>query len=304
MPEEEVKFIWRYRTREEEHAIQEEKSKLKDKIWHFSCQGWFEKFRKVSRVSYDPETNSFEYFRYSHDNIHAKDFVDPPVLTGHELKAIEREKKENGYVKPTKFERYQAYVANKEVNKPYYLPYYTVDLSEAFLEDFNDRDFEEEKQARIEAETAYKADRTKREKEREKTHKRKLTEEQQQIRMIKRLRHRVAKSHSEYDLDSILRRIPGFKFKFTKAQLQMINKSKQRTVVIGRSGTGKSTCAILKMLAIDLLFICKKVLKTKRTKVEAKDLTPTGIRHLFLTSSRVLADDLRVFYENLMTALK
>lgn len=84
----------------------------------------------------------------------------------------------------------------------------------------------------------------------------------------------------------------------------MINKSRKRTIVIGRSGTGKSTCAILKMLAIDLLFIGRKVLKLKKNKVDASDLVPTGIRNLFLTSSRVLADDLRAFYEKMWNALK
>jgi hypothetical protein len=101
-----------------------------------------------------------------------------------------------------------------------------------------------------------------------------------------------------------LRRIPNFKFEFTDDQLSMINSKSKRTLIIGRSGTGKSTCAILRMLAIDLLFIGKKVIKSKRHRVEASDMAPTGIKTLFLTSSRVLADDLRVFYENMWTALK
>jgi hypothetical protein len=102
----------------------------------------------------------------------------------------------------------------------------------------------------------------------------------------------VMKNHSKYDLNSMLRKIPGFNFEFSDDQLQMINSGSKRTIVIGRSGTGKSTCAILKMLAIDLLYIARKVLLEGRSKVESYDLEPTGIKHVFLTASRDLAEDL------------
>ena len=106
------------------------------------------------------------------------------------------------------------------------------------------------------------------------------------------LKKNVMENHKKYDLNQMLRKIPGFNFKFSEDQLQMINSGSKRTIVIGRSGTGKSTCAILKMLAIDLLYIAKMVLLQGRNKVEASDLQPTGIKHMFLTASRDLAEDL------------
>ena len=304
LPGDEVKMVWRYRNGDELQEKQEAIQKLKNDIWYFSCRGWFERFRHFQRVAYNPETNSFDYYKYEHDNIFSKDYVDPPILTDHEKAAIRKEEKEKGIKPPSAEECYLNLLAPREANKPFYAPFFFVDLSEAWLEDFEDRDFDAELELKEKTREEYKINRKEKLALREKTHKRKLNEEEKYTRMVRRLREKVSKSHSEYDLDSILQRIPGFKFKFTKAQLQMINKSKKRTIVIGRSGTGKSTCAILKMLAIDLLFIGKKVLKSKRTKVEAADMTSTGIKHLFLTSSRVLADDLRVFYENLLVALK
>ena len=89
---------------------------------------------------------------------------------------------------------------------------------------------------------------------------------------VRRLRNKISENLGKYEMQKILRRIPGFDFKFTKEQLKMINDGNKRTIIIGRSGTGKSTCAILRMLAIDLLFIARKCLLEKQYKVTADDL--------------------------------
>ena len=87
-----------------------------------------------------------------------------------------------------------------------------------------------------------------------------------------KLRKKVCNGLENQKMEKILRRVPGFSFDFTNDQLKMLNNGNKRAIVIGRSGTGKSTCAVLRMLAIDLLYIAKKCLKEKKDRVEADDL--------------------------------
>ena len=207
----------------------------------------------------------------------------------------------------------------KETDHPDSIPYVCIDLPTDWAEldkSFEVRDFlaeekaEKERRAAIKREERVRRFREKygyeleyKENEDEVKRQLKLLEKKKKVKTEK-LREKICSNIGKYRMETILRRIPNFDFRFTEDQLKMINSPSKRTIVIGRSGTGKSTCAILRMLAIDLLFIARKVLMEKRYKVEADDLKPTGIRHLFLTASRVLADDLKIFYQSLLEALK
>lgn len=90
--------------------------------------------------------------------------------------------------------------------------------------------------------------------------------------------------------------------KFSNSQKKMLVASKN-TLVIGRSGTGKTTVSAFKMVAIDLLF--KAFSKSKLTGVEkvqlkSKDLDIyNGCGIVFCTASPVLTNEVRRFYQGL-----
>ena len=86
------------------------------------------------------------------------------------------------------------------------------------------------------------------------------------------LRVQTCRQYGRYKLEEYLEKIPGFGFKFTENQLKMINGKHRCSVVIGRSGTGKSTCAILKMIAIDLLFISMVSIKQGKDALTSEDI--------------------------------
>ena len=71
-------------------------------------------------------------------------------------------------------------------------------------------------------------------------------------------------------------------------------------LVIGRSGTGKTTTAILRMFSMQILFKIRVALANKRnenllinTNVEAEDITKTmGIHTVFCTASPILTNEI------------
>lgn len=125
---------------------------------------------------------------------------------------------------------------------------------------------------------------------------------------INDLRHKTKKligeNYEKHNLINILGRIPGFGLTFTKAQKEVIEQQKKVTIIIGRSGTGKTTTILMKMIAIDLLFIAKLNVKMGKMKVSAEDLKPTGIKHVYITVSRVLAEDMKELYLKFMNLMR
>lgn len=69
----------------------------------------------------------------------------------------------------------------------------------------------------------------------------------------------------------ILESIPGFVYKFSEQQRHLIA-SRQNAVVVGRSGTGKTTCAVMRMIGIRLLEIAHKNAKEGIKKIRYQDL--------------------------------
>lgn len=87
-----------------------------------------------------------------------------------------------------------------------------------------------------------------------------------------KIRKLVSKNYRKSNLISILNRIPHFDIQFTPLQSQIIQRQNRLTLIIGRSGTGKTTIALLKMIAIDLLFIAKMTLELGKSKVFSEDI--------------------------------
>ena len=298
-----VKTIWRYRNDEEEIEYQMLQEKMKNDVWFASCQGWFKRFKKLMRTVYNAENNEFTFYDNDHNSVLSEDYVEEPFKMPLILTSAEENELKNGL----KLDKYLEKLTQPQPNSSYYLPFFCVDLNDAWEREFEVDEIDLEKEQEEKILKDYEED-MKRRYEIFKNKKKAVPDTAQVIDINKekmqKLRTSVCESFSETNLDTILQKIPNFKFQFTEDQLAMMNSKNKNTLIIGRSGTGKSTCAILRMLAIDLLFIGKKVIRSKRSSVESSDMLPTGIKTLFLTSSKVLADDLRVFYENMWTALK
>ena len=84
------------------------------------------------------------------------------------------------------------------------------------------------------------------------------------------------------------------KFKLSEEEIGIVGDNKN-LVVIGRSGTGKTTCALMRLFAIELLFKNKESKKKVKSK-KAEERVPKssylnevfGLRNIFLTASPVL----------------
>lgn len=69
----------------------------------------------------------------------------------------------------------------------------------------------------------------------------------------------------------ILESIPNFVYAFSEQQRKLIS-SHHNTVVVGRSGTGKTTCAVMRMIGIRLLEIASYNTKRGIKKIRYQDL--------------------------------
>ena len=72
-------------------------------------------------------------------------------------------------------------------------------------------------------------------------------------------------------LIKILESIPNFVYAFSEQQRSLIS-SHHNTVVVGRSGTGKTTCAVMRMIGIRLLEVASKNSKKGIKKIRYRDL--------------------------------
>jgi hypothetical protein len=101
--------------------------------------------------------------------------------------------------------------------------------------------------------------------------------------------------------------LQDYGIKFSPNQRQMLV-SDVNTLVLGRSGTGKTTISAFKILALDLLFMSYKKNFVhgegtfKLTNKDFKDLC--GCATVFSTASPVLTNEVKRFYCDLITSIK
>lgn len=100
----------------------------------------------------------------------------------------------------------------------------------------------------------------------------------------------------------LLTSIPNFRIKLTDEQNDTVS-SQGNIVILGRSGTGKTTCAILRMFASDLLF--KFLMPRGQRKFGPEDVGKTSVLHTaFVTASPVLTNEVKRFYSKLNEHVK
>lgn len=109
----------------------------------------------------------------------------------------------------------------------------------------------------------------------------------------------------------LLTKIPNFKVELTEQEKDVIGEN-GNVLVIGRSGTGKTTCAVLRLFAIEMLFKIRLSLskkkyqdKLKDTRCSADDIDKTmGLHCVFLTASPVLTNEIERYYKKLTENIK
>ena len=119
---------------------------------------------------------------------------------------------------------------------------------------------------------------------------------------------RVANAESCKWLVSFLEKIPNFRLKLTEEEKSLIGES-GNILAIGRSGTGKTTCALLRLFATEILFKVQSnyaksgILKDTRFKATDVDIS-CGLHTIFVTASPVLTNEVRRYYEKLNDKIK
>ncbi|CAD8105849.1 unnamed protein product [Paramecium sonneborni] len=108
---------------------------------------------------------------------------------------------------------------------------------------------------------------------------------------------------SPYQLLKIIQNIPNFKFNLTNEQQDIISFNGDG-LVIGRSGTGKTTCALLRLFTTDILF------KIRSKLDQIISLTPDiqlnqqqkgcQLKTVFITASPLLACQVKRLYDKLV----
>lgn len=112
-------------------------------------------------------------------------------------------------------------------------------------------------------------------------------------------------------LVELLTKIPNFKVELTDQEKDVIGEN-GNVLAIGRSGTGKTTCAVLRLFAIEMLFKIRLSLSKKKfsselkdTKCSADDIDKTmGLHCVFLTASPVLTNEIQRYYKKLTDNIK
>ena len=109
----------------------------------------------------------------------------------------------------------------------------------------------------------------------------------------------------------LLKKIPNFKIKLTEEEKNVVGEN-GNVMVIGRSGTGKTTCAVLRLFAIEMLFKIRVSLNKKKfggmlkdTRFMADDIDQAiGLHSLFVTASPVLTNEIERYYNKLTDQIK
>ena len=112
-------------------------------------------------------------------------------------------------------------------------------------------------------------------------------------------------------LVELLEAIPNFKIRLTPEEKDVIG-TPGNVIAIGRSGTGKTTCAILRLFSMDILF----KIRVKRAKLNnesilrdtrfnSDDIDNTiGLHCVFVTASPVLTNEVCRYYHRLTDQIK
>lgn len=101
-------------------------------------------------------------------------------------------------------------------------------------------------------------------------------------------------------------RIPNFNLKLTE-QEQLLVSTAGNILCLGRSGTGKTTSAVLRLFALEILFKIRSNLFFKDGKESIKDSrlsaedaeAACSLHSVIVTASPVLTSEIRRFYTNL-----
>lgn len=75
---------------------------------------------------------------------------------------------------------------------------------------------------------------------------------------------------SAKNLVDLLQKIPNFRITLTEEEKNVIGQN-GNVMVIGRSGTGKTTCAVMRLFAIEMLFKIRVSLNKKKFEAILKD---------------------------------
>ncbi|CAK77908.1 unnamed protein product (macronuclear) [Paramecium tetraurelia] len=112
---------------------------------------------------------------------------------------------------------------------------------------------------------------------------------------------------SSQQLLTIIKNIPNFKVKLTQEQENVISYGGD-ALVIGRSGTGKTTCALLKLFSTDILY--KLRINLDKIKNQNSDILlsqqdqNTQLKTIFVTASPLLACQVKRLYEQLVNNIQ
>ncbi|EAS04216.2 hypothetical protein TTHERM_00298270 (macronuclear) [Tetrahymena thermophila SB210] len=107
-------------------------------------------------------------------------------------------------------------------------------------------------------------------------------------------------------LVDLLKNVTNLNIKLTDEERNAIG-SEGNTIVIGRSGTGKTTCALLRLFTFELVFRMRVKIKYKENKKILQDaLTnqPIGLQSVFVTTSPVLANKIQKYYNQFISNIK
>lgn len=122
---------------------------------------------------------------------------------------------------------------------------------------------------------------------------------------------RYADFSSAAKLVELLQKIPNFKIKLTDQEKQVVG-ADGSVMVIGRSGTGKTTCAMLRLFAMEMLFRLRMNLyKLKHQQVLQNTIiaedsveNQIGLHCVFATASPILTGEVRKYYNKLTHQIK
>jgi len=111
----------------------------------------------------------------------------------------------------------------------------------------------------------------------------------------------LSEENSCKDFVRLLKTLPNMALRLTEEELELIS-TPGNVLVIGRSGTGKTTCSLLRMFSAEILFRYK-MLKKKKLRAEDVD-KPSALHFIFVTASPVLTNEVKIYYKKLNKLIK
>lgn len=116
---------------------------------------------------------------------------------------------------------------------------------------------------------------------------------------------------SAKQLVELLEKIPNFKIRMTQEEKNVVGQN-GNVLALGRSGTGKTTCALLRLFASEILFKLRltqakinsgELLRDSRFSAEDVDNT-IGLHTVFVTASPILTNEVERYYRRLTDQIK